>query len=427
MYLTYVVYALCILLLIWGGKFAGFKKNSFHENSSSLEVMKSLRGFAAIGVILHHISQEEVFQNANIAKGINAPGELGIFVNAGYLFVSIFFFATGFGLIKSLDSKPDYLKGFMKKRVLKVLIIPYYVNVLLFAIYHLIARHQMPLAHWITNLTGLTLMNDFGWYPIVAALLYTAFYIFYKNIKNQKICFCLMALVIILMGLFFCVNGHFAWWAGPKNWWLSGMQKAAWWKQQQILWFHGEWWVNSAPAMLAGMIFARYEEKIRQWFNKLYWLKLLVAIVLMLLFTDLSNYGQKRFGYWTEWNGNGPDILNKVITYCLQIPQAVMFTILLFTIMLKYYAVNPVSRFFGNISLETYMMNLIAIESFRFLIYKINKYSMRPLYKPGNYNLAIYLVCVFAATIILALIYKYINKGILKLMEKKPAGQETAK
>ena len=426
MYLTYVVYAICLLLFIWGGKFAGFGKEKFHENSSTLEVTKSLRGFAAIGVILHHISQEETFQNANVAKGIYAPGELSIFVNAGYLFVAIFFFCSGFGLIKSLDSKPDYLKGFMKKRVVKVLIVPFYVNVLLFAIYHLIAGPQMPLAHWITNFTGLTLMNDYGWYPIVAALLYTAFYLFYKNIKNQKLCFGLMTLVIFLMGVFFCFNGHFAWWAGPENWWLTGMGQAAWWKQEKIIWFYGEWWVNSAPAMLAGMIFARHEEKIRQWFKKLYWLKLLAAIILMFAFAGLSIFGQMRFGYWTEWNGNGPDILNKFLTYCLQVPEVIMFTILLFIIMLKYYAVNPVSTFFGKISLETYMMNLIAIESFRFLIYKVNKYNSRPVYKAGNYNLAIYLVCVFAATILLAFVYKYATKGVLKLFEKKQKVEEAA-
>ena len=416
-YLTYVVYALCLFLLIWGGKFAGFKNSQFHENSSSLEVMKSLRGFAAIGVILHHISQQGAFQRANMNGKAWVPGELSIFVNAGFLFVAIFFFASGYGLIKSFDSKPDYLKDFLKKRVLKALVIPFYVNVLFYALYHLIRGYHMPLAHWITNFLGLTLMNEYAWYPVVAVLLYLAFYLFFKNIKNQKLCFTLMALVILLMGIFFCVSGHFAWWAGPKNWWLNGMEHAAWWKQQRIIWFFGEWWVNSAPALLAGMIFARKEEKIREWFKKLYWLKLIAAIILMMALTILSGYGQMKFGYWTEWSGNGPGILKKFITYCCQFPQAVMIAILFFIIMLKYYTVNPVSRFFGNISLETYMMNLIALEAFRFLLYGKNG---QPLSKPYHYNLAIYLICVFAGTILLALLYKLANKGVLKLFKDKP-------
>ena len=84
MYLTYTVYALILALFIWGGKFAGFKKDHFHEDSSSLDSMKSLRGFAAIGVILHHISQEQAFQWANNFGA--KPGELSIFVSGCRVF-----------------------------------------------------------------------------------------------------------------------------------------------------------------------------------------------------------------------------------------------------------------------------------------------------------------------------------------------------
>ena len=48
--------------------------------------MKSLRGFAAIGVILHHISQEMIFQNGKV---------LTPFVNAGAFFVAIFAVSAG--------------------------------------------------------------------------------------------------------------------------------------------------------------------------------------------------------------------------------------------------------------------------------------------------------------------------------------------
>ena len=88
-----------------------------------------------------------------------------------------------------------------------------------------------------------------------------------------------------------------------------------------------------------------------------------------------------------------------------------MFTVLLFTIMLKYRAVNPVSRFFGNISLETYMMNLIAITAFRFMLYNNQGW---PIVKAGHWNLAVYAVAVFAATLLLAFIYKLCNKLVLK-------------
>jgi peptidoglycan/LPS O-acetylase OafA/YrhL len=83
--------------------------------------------------------------------------------------------------------------------------------------------------------------------------------------------------------------------------------------------------------------------------------------------------------------------------------------------MLKYKVSNPISRFFGKYSLETYMMNLIAITAFRFLIYKqVPQYGLIPVYKAGHYNLAIYFAAVFAVTILLALLYKFLCRLIQK-------------
>ena len=416
MYTTYVIYGLCVLLLLWGGKFSGFKNTQFHENSSSLEVMKSLRGFAAIGVILHHISQEDAFQQAN---GFGKPGELSIFVNAGFIFVAIFFFCSGFGLIKSLEKKPDYFNGFIKKRVVKTLVIPYYVSILIYGILRAASGEHFAPLQWVTNLAGITMMNPYAWYPIVAAILYIAFYIFFKNIKNRKVCYILMALVIVALGMIFCVNGHFPWFAGPKNWWLSETNElhSKWWTWQQVWWFSGEWWINSCPAFLIGMLFAQFETQIREWFKKCYWGKLLLVFVVTFITFVLASYGQIHFGWWTEWSGRGPDIGRKIATYFCVIPYSIMFTVLIFTIMLKYNASNPVSRFFGKYSLETYMMNLIAITAFRFILY--GKYG-QILKKPGHWNLAVYAAAVFAGTILLALIYKFINQNAVKLIKDKP-------
>ncbi len=426
MYTTYIIYALCIGLLLWGGKFAGFRKDQFHEDPFSLEVAKSLRGFAAIGVILHHISQEDAFQYANMANGYGKPGELSIFVNAGFLFVAIFFFCSGFGLIKSLEQKPDYFNGFIKKRVVKTLILPYYVSVIIYSILRFASGERFAPLEWVTNLTGLSMVNPYAWYPIIAAILYIAFYLIFKNIKNRKASYIFMALVIIALGMIFCVNGHFTWFAGPKNWWLSQTSElqSKWWAQQKIWWLSGEWWINSCPAFLSGMLFAQFETPIREWFKKFYWGKLLLVLVITFITFILSSYGQMRFGWWTEWSGRGPDIDRKIATYFCVIPYSIMFTVLLFTIMLKYRAQNPVSRFFGNISLETYMMNLIAITAFRFMLYNNQGW---PIVKPGHWNLAVYAAAVFAATILLAFIYKLCNKLVLKLFDRLKKNPEDSK
>ena len=417
MYLTYAVYVACILLLVWGGNFAGFNEGRLHENSSSLDAMKSLRGFAAVGVILHHISQEDAFQWAGGGNG--NPGELSLFVNAGFLFVSVFFFCSGYGLIKSLRTKPGYLDGFLRRRVISTLVIPYYVSILIYGVFRLVSGQKLPVAQWVFNLTGLTMMNEYAWYPVVAAILYVAFFLVFRHVKDCRSCYAFMASVIVLLGVFFCFNGHFAWWAGEKNWWLTpgGQQKAKWWMQHKVLWLSGEWWVNSCPSLFVGMLFARFEGRIRTWFGKLYWAKLVLVLVLTVGAALLAQYVQSKFGYWSEYDGNGPGIRNKLVSYFGQIPQGMTFTTLLFVIMLKYTASNPVSRFFGGLSLETYMMNLIAITVFRFLLYKSDpRWGWAPVYKAGNYNLALYLAAVFAATILLAIVYRYLCDRLRSLL-----------
>ncbi|MBP5156752.1 MAG: acyltransferase [Treponema sp.] len=418
MYLTFAVYAACIFLLAWGGSFAGFKDGRLHENSSSLEAMKSLRGFAAIGVILHHISQEDAFQWA--AGGQGKPGELAIFVNAGFLFVSIFFFCSGFGLVKSLESKPGYLDGFVKRRIVRTVLVPYYVSVLVYGVFRAASGQKMPVAQWVLNCMGFTMMNEYAWYPIVAAILYLAFFLIFRHVKGWRGRSLLMAAVIILLGVVFCVNGHFAWWAGEKNWWLTpvGQRNARWWMQQKVLWFSGEWWVNSCPSLLVGMLFAHFEAGIRSWFGRRYWLKLVLLLVLAAGTTVLAGFVQFKFGYWSEFNGNGPGIGNKLVSYCGQIPQGMALTVLLFAVMLKYTVSNPVSRFFGGLSLETYMMNLIAITVFRFLIYQPDpRWGWAPVYKAGNYNLALYFAAVFAATVLLALLYRLLCGLVRKFLK----------
>ena len=68
MYTTYVTYALLLGLLIWGGKFAGFKKGQFHSDSTSLDVTKSLRGFAALGVYLTFLHDYDYVGTAALGR-----------------------------------------------------------------------------------------------------------------------------------------------------------------------------------------------------------------------------------------------------------------------------------------------------------------------------------------------------------------------
>ena len=387
----FAVAILFAYLLVWGRSNKLFKKNEFNDDFLSLDTMKSLRGFAAIGVILHHISQEQVFQ----MEGILLP-----FVNAGAYFVSIFFFASGYGLLKSLDSKPNYLKGFVKKRIVKSIVVPYYVDILLYGAFIALVRLPMDKEQWVFNFLGVTMMNQYAWFPVVLAILYLVFFITFRLCKNRKNCFKIIFAFIILMGIGCMVEGHYAWWTGPSNWWCSEyyyMNEATWWMKEKVFWFHGEWWVNSAPAFLTGLVFANYEKKIVAFFKENYWKRFFILVIITEVCFAISDIGQSKFGYWTEFNLKGPEIGNKLATYFCQVPLFLILPVTIYIFLMKYHVSNPISRFFGKYSLHTYLMNLMAITLFRFLEFNSEG---SPFYMGGKYNnLFVYAIFVILFTV----------------------------
>lgn len=406
MYLSCFVYVALAALLVWGGKFAGFKKN-FNDDFMSLEATKSLRGLAALGVMLHHIAQEKAFRDA---------GELSFFPEIGFLFVAVFFFCSGYGLLKSLRTKPDYLKTFFSKRIL-ALLVPFYVNTIFFALFIFLSGQKMPVAQWIVSFTGISLMNRFAWYVIVILILYLVFYFSFSRVKSERVCVAIIFCAVLLQGAAACVIGHFAWWAGPKNWWLASgaLQNAAWWKGMAVSWFHGEWWANSSIAFALGMAFASCESRAVEFLKRRYWLKFALLLALTAASFALANFTQRRFGYWSEFSGRGPGVANKFICYGAQLLQVGFFTAALFALTMKYRVVNRATKFFGELSLETYLMQLIPLTAFRFLIYKDGE----PFLSAGRANLALYTLVVLSSTVALAIALKLIDKKILAALSSK--------
>ena len=150
MILSIVVYLLCFGLILWGGKFAGFG-TVFHEDFMERSATKSLCGLASVFIIFHHIAQEGPF--------CSLTHELGFFYDIGFLLVTIFFFCSGYGLTRNVDTNPGYMKTFPRRR-LHTVIIPFYVNTVLFALNYLYVG--IAPGHLITGLLGLTMLNTYG-------------------------------------------------------------------------------------------------------------------------------------------------------------------------------------------------------------------------------------------------------------------------
>lgn len=408
MVLTYGIYILIFVLIVWGAKFAGFG-NKFNDDCLEVSSFKQVRGIATLLIILHHISQRDAFQYST--------KELFFFNNIGYLLVTIFFFSSGYGLTMSAKTKPNYINTFIKKRLPKILI-PFFVTNIIFAIYRLISQ-AMPLPQILLGIFGIVNINENGWYPIVILIMYLVYYFATKLLKKDSSRIIAYILTTIILICIFCVNGHFAWWAGKPGWWLTqnGFAKASWWMGQGVLWFSGEWWVNSTIGFSVGAIFASYKDQIFNWFKKYYWLKLIVVVGLFIVsFKIFNNVNDKVGGYWTEFSSNKPQIQTKLMLSSLQLPVSLFFTTCIPVIMMKFATKNPITNLLSKISYETYLIGVITLDSFNFLIYR--NYS--PVVKnPYHYNLIIYTVCVILGSILLGYVVNRLDGFIIKKLENR--------
>lgn len=406
MVLSYVTYGLCILLVLWGLKFPGFGKkfnDDFLDKSSS----KAICGLAAIFVVLHHISQKVAFQD--VTK------ELFFFNDIGYLIVTVFFFFSGYGLTVNADNNPKYLDSFASRRLLTVLV-PFYVNNIIYAIYNIPSgMHPLRL---ILGVLGLVQINPNGWYPFVLILFYGLFYFARKRIKSRPAELVFYLMCSLLLVVVFSINGHFAWWADKEGWWIiQGFNNKPWWMQEQVFLFSGEWWVNSTIGFVVGATVASYKDKIVNWFKKAYWPKAIILVALFFVsyfkFVEIRN----KYNCWTEYWNLDPGIVNKLVTTYANVFVSFIFIVAFVVLLMKFRSDNPITRFMGKISYETYLIGYITLDVFSFLIFYSN--GDPKILNPFHYNMGLYIVAVLASSIALGFAMNKLNCLIVNKIRKK--------
>ena len=422
--ISIIVYGAWMALLLVGSRRASAA--SFNGDSMSLEACKNFQGLAAIGVICHHLSQP-----ASNSAPMAALGQMQIFREIGFLFVAIFFFLSGFGLLKSLHTKPGYLKGFLRRRVLPI-VICYYVMNIFYIVFHLILGTKMEASEWICKIVGLALLNDNAWFVPVIVVMYLAFYAAFKDGDKGR-SYAIVFLVVAAQAGWFLFNKHFPWWLGEADWWKKpgALWMAPWYKRPVALWYEGEWWVNSTIAFFAGILAAKHEKKLFSFFEKAYWPKLFASILLFASSFVLRFFLQsKNIHYWLEFSGDNRTLPRAMMfgVESLQVLTGLLFIVLL---RMKIWSRNRVLDFFGKYSLEFYLCQALFLRAFAILFGWMDKSFRSPenfaLQGYGDQGMALlYMLLVFAATIALAIFLKAAVQKILSLFEKSDSKAKNA-
>ena len=333
----------------------------------NLDQAKALQAVAALMIILHHLVQRITNYGA-VNKG---PVTLWNFF--GILFTTIFFFFSGFGLYKNYRAREDYLDGFLKHRLPKVLV-PFLLTNVIYLLLFAGDRIKSP-GFILTSIFGFTLINHNAWFVVEIIILYIAFYVCFRWCRSERAAICCLTGFTLLLVMGSLLLGHDS----------GGKEDIRWW-------FMGEWWYNTTLIFIMGILFAKYERQIKAAMGKAWKVLLPVSVVLLAGWYILEQFIEGRFGYYQEWAGH-PGYPEKLITLLVQLILCMLFMFVLLLINLKVRFGNPVLRFLGAISFEIYLIHDVYM---RLLPGGVGKKLPDPAYLALTYGLSILTAWVIA-------------------------------
>ena len=349
----------------------------WQENVLSLDNSKTVLGYFAILIVLHHTAQSVGSGNSSIFV---------LLENFGFCLVAGYFFFSGYGLIKSINQKENYMKGFFAKRLPKILV-PFYICNFIYIMAgalngkisfdlskaHIDNASVLGYVDLIRAAIGIDLLNGSMWYIVEIVFLYIAFYIAYKLFKKETGIIISMTVFIIGLTLFSLYHGH-----GPA-------------------WFQGEWWYNSTLIFVVGMIFAYKEELLLGLIKKFYNMYMVITAVLFVVFCRVTHNMLIHHGYWTDKNSD------KYMTLFSQLFQCLFFMLLIIGILHKARFSNKALSYIGKVSLEIYLVHNVFIH-----------------YGKGIRGTGIYVTYILVGTLILAGIVHALDTFIICKIYKKP-------
>ncbi|MBO4705828.1 MAG: acyltransferase [Spirochaetaceae bacterium] len=320
------------------------------ENYLSKQNSDCLKGIFAFFVITHHL-----YQSSNLING----GALAVILQAlGYLSVAVFFFLSGYGLMYSFIIKGDgYISNFIKKRILPFWCIELLLAFIYFVV--LVSLDQMPdtfdVIRTLLNLIGKTIIIN-GWYLQVQMFLYLLFFIVFKMLKKYQIP------IIFVCCLGFCFVGYFCYLMST--------------------------WYESVFAFSLGLFIAKHQKKFDATAEKKWWLK---TVGLLLI-----------FGFMFVASLLAPVSIIKLIAKIL---SSVVFSLLVIFVIKKIKINCWITRFFGRISLEVYVLQGIFLLLFHSAYINIT-------------NGWFFCLAAFGSTVFASLLFHPIVKKIYKLFGK---------
>ena len=376
----YMVYFLLGALLCFGAKLC--PRGVWNEEYTSRQQTKVLTGVMTLGVALHHMAQKTCAPWHPSSYTVHG---LDFFVGIGFPVVAVFFFCSGLGLYRSLHSKPDYLKGFLRRRVLRI-VIAFYLSEWIYTAVRLLMGQKMDLIRILWYLSGLHMANTYSWYVIVIPFFYLVFWAAFRFCKREGIALFWVFAFTLAYTVIGTLIDH------QDDWWMRG-----------------EWWYNSIILFPLGLLFGRFEKQVTRFFRKGYWIWLLIFFAgTVLLFMQSEYLVNNVWGYYGE--GMKTKIPHRLLSAGSQWLVCIVFTGFCFLLMMKVKPGNKALAWLGAMSLEFYLMHGLFVELFGFGFLDVTK-SLTYIR-----NVPLYMLAVLACSVPAALLFRLLWRLVADLL-----------
>ena len=388
MYLFYFVLG---LVIFFGAKSMG--RGNWNEEYTSLKQTKILQGITALGIALHHLSQKSCapwHPRMYIVHGLDP------FIPVGNLFVAVFLFCSGLGLYKSFKTKPDYLKGFFRRRILPI-VIAYYLSEFLYTAVRTVMGQRMDFKTVLWYLSGLHMANPDSWYVIVIPFFYLVFWAAFRFCRRES----LAIFWVFLFTLGYTVVSAFI---GHQNDW----------------WIRGEWWYNSIILFPLGLVFGKHEAAVTRMAKKGYWFWLVLSFAgIFLLFQQSEWLISHRLGYYDAWN-SPVRLPHSLLSAGTQWIVCISYTAFCFLLMMKIRFGNKILAWFGAVTLDFYLIHPIFVDLFGYDFFEITRSAVYIK------NVALYVTVALACSIPATLLFRWIRLTVTGWTQKKNGTEGTA-
>ena len=339
-----VVFLLLVLLCLYK---INFKK--IHEDYIDKEQTASIKGIFAIIIFLSHFRQ---YTNVIFAADHFV---LWLLTSISQLMVTVFFFYSGYGIMKSYSKRADYSKGFFKKRLLRTLF-RFDLALLFYLPLPLITgTWQYGLKDYLLCWIGWTSIGNSNWFIFVMLCLYALTWIAFNlcNKAKEK-----RSEIVVLF--------------------VTGMSLALWICLLVI--GKASWWYNTLLCYPCGMCFALLKDRFDIWMRNL-WQRIGICVTSLVVFLFL---------YVTPGQ----------VAYSL---CACVFCLLIVLLNISIKIDNSILRWLGKHSFNIYILQRIPMIIFKAI--GLAKYGFA------------FLVVSLVSTLLLCVAFEYLHQWSNKMVK----------